>query len=150
MIMTIGDKKSIDPDMDQQKGMVTAVNKIRAEGCYCDRKYMPPVQNIDWSTTLYTSALNQAKEMNDYNFFAHYSKDGLDIGARLKKVGYDWMVAGENLGEGQESFDEVLLDWLKSYSHCTMLMHPKINEMGVARVEKYWVQHFGKQMPVKK
>ncbi len=150
MILTIGDKKSIHPDVDQQKGMVTAVNRIRTEGCYCGRKYMSPVQNVDWSTTLYKSALNQAKEMNDYNFFAHYSKDGLDIGERLKKVGYDWMVAGENLGEGQESFNEVLFDWLKSYSHCTMLMHPKVTEMGVARVDKYWVQHFGKQMPVKK
>ncbi|MBK9735467.1 MAG: hypothetical protein IPO92_11025 [Saprospiraceae bacterium] len=88
--------------------------------------------------------------MKEYNFFAHFSKDGLDIGARMEKSGYNWMVAGENLGEGQKSFEEVLGDWLKSYSHCTMLMNPRVDEMAVAKVDKYWVQHFGKKMTVKR
>ncbi len=111
---------------------------------------MAPVENIVWNETLYKSAFSQATEMHQYNFFAHFSKDGLNIGERLQKAGYDWMVAGENLGEGQKTFDEVLHDWLKSYQHCTMLMHPRVEEMAVAKVDKYWVQHFGKKMPVKK
>lgn len=139
-----------DPNDDQQKYMVEAVNKIRENGCKCGKKMMPPVQKIAWNEKLYQSAHIQAKEMHDFNFFAHFSKEGLNIGERLEKVGYIWMVAGENLGEGQKSFKEVLDDWLKSYSHCTMLMHPKIEEMGVAKVDKYWVQHFGKQMPSRK
>ena len=150
ILLGIGGKPILHPDEEQQKSMVASVNQIRNEGCYCGRKYMPPVENINWSSTLYQSALNQAKEMNDHNFFAHFSKEGHNIGERLAKVGYNWMIAGENLGEGQESFDEVLDDWIKSYSHCTMLMHPNVTEMAIARVDKYWVQHFGKQMPVKK
>lgn len=140
----------VHPDSDQQKNMTDAVNKIRSQGCYCGRKYMAPVENIVWNETLYKSAFSQATEMHQYNFFAHFSKEGYDIGQRLEKAGYNWMVAGENLGEGQRSFEEVLRDWLNSYSHCTMLMHPKVNEMAIAKVDKYWVQHFGKQMPVKK
>ncbi len=150
LILGMGGEPIKHPDKNQQKDMVDSVNKIRTEGCYCGNRYMPPVQNIDWNMTLYQSALNHAKEMNDFNFFAHFSKEGANIGERLTKIGYNWMVAGENLGEGQESFDEVLTDWLKSYSHCTMLMHPNVKEMAVARVDKYWVQHFGKQMPAKK
>ncbi|MBL0026449.1 MAG: CAP domain-containing protein [Saprospiraceae bacterium] len=150
MISVNGGTPVSKPDISQKNTMIDAVNKIRREGCYCGKRYMAPVPAVVWNDTLYQSALTQANEMNDFHFFAHFSKDGLNIGERVKKAGYDWMVAGENLGEGQESFDEVLYDWLKSYSHCTMLMHPKVNDMAVARVDKYWVQHFGKQMPLNK
>jgi len=123
------------------------VNRIRSTGCFCGRKYMPATTPLQWNETLYKSALGHAKEMTRYNFFAHYSIDGDDIGDRLEKYGYDWQVAGENLGEGQKSFDEVLQDWLDSKSHCKMLMNPKVNEMAVATHGRYWVQHFGKKMP---
>jgi len=137
------------PGADEQQSMIEAVNGIRTRGCYCGRRYMEPVPPVQWNEKLYTSALSQAKDMYKNNFFAHYSHDGLNIGQRLERVGYNWMVAGENLGEGQMSFDEVMSDWKRSYSHCTMLMHPRVTEMGVAKVDKYWVQHFGKQMPLK-
>lgn len=134
-----------NPTLIQQKKMLEAVNNIRQKGCYCGDKFMKPAQKLEWNELLYKSALNQASDMNQNNFFAHYSHDGHDIGQRLDIVGYSWKVAGENLGEGQKSFEEVLDAWLKSYSHCTMLMNPKVNEMAVAKVGKYWVQHFGKQ-----
>jgi uncharacterized protein YkwD len=139
----------ISPADGEKETMIDAVNEIRIKGCYCGRKYMPPVGKITWNELLYKSAYTQAKEMHDNNYFAHYSKDGLNIGERLEKVGYIWQVAGENLGEGQISFEEVLVDWQKSYTHCTMLMHPKVTEMAVARYKDYWVQHFGKQLDKK-
>jgi len=138
------------PDELVQSKIIEAVNKVMEIGCYCGRKYMLPADKVVWNEVLYKSAYSHANEMNEYNFFAHFSKEGLDIGARLDRSGYNWLVAGENLGEGQKSFDEVLNDWIKSYSHCVMLMNPKVNEMAVAKVDKYWVQHFGKQMPSKK
>jgi uncharacterized protein YkwD len=145
-----GESNVVEPAEAQKVFMIEAVNQIRTNGCYCGKRYMNPVPPVVWDGVLYKSAFTQAKEMKDYNFFAHFSKDGLNIGERLQKAGYDWMVAGENLGEGQKTFDEVLHDWLKSYQHCTMLMHPRVEEMAVAKVDKYWVQHFGKKMPVKK
>lgn len=138
------------PDTEQQRYMIDVVNKVRQAGCYCGRRYMSPVPPVSWNSVLYKSALEQASEMYQHNFFAHFSKEGLNIGERMEKAGYPWMVAGENLGEGQQSFEEVVVDWIKSYSHCKMLMHPRVNEMAVARVGKYWVQHLGKQMPPKK
>jgi len=134
------------PSLSEQQYMVEAVNKIRANGCYCGRRHMKPAPKINWNNTLFKSALNQALEMDQYKFFDHFSIDGKNIGERLESVGYDWSVAGENLGEGQKSFDEVLQDWLKSYTHCVMLMNPKVDEMAVAKVNRYWVQHFGKRM----
>ena len=108
---------------------------------------MPPAGEIIWNDTLFLSAMDHAKEMTRYNYFAHFSIRGEDIGQRLDKFGYDWLVAGENLGEGQKSFDEVLNDWQDSYSHCKMLMNPKVNEMAVAYHGRFWVQHFGKKLP---
>lgn len=133
-------------NVSDQELMIEAVNKIRATGCKCGSKYMIPVGKVQWNNELYKSAMEQAKEMHNFNFFAHYSVDGLNIGQRLEKVGYNWEVAGENLGEGQISFYEVLADWMKSESHCKMVMHPKVNEMAIAKFNKYWVQHFGKKL----
>lgn len=133
------------PTKEQQLMMVEAVNKIREKGCYCGKRFMKPVQKIKWNDTLYKSAYKHADEMYKHNFFAHFSAAGDDIGARLEKSGYNWQVAGENLGEGQVTFEEVLNDWLQSYSHCVMLMHPRVEEMAIAKVQKYWVQHFGKE-----
>ena len=135
------------PTLDQKNMMVDEVNKIRLEGCYCGIKVMTPVGKITWNEKLYQSALNHAKDMNEYHFFGHFSKEGLDIGKRIDLAGYRWLVAGENLGEGQKEFNEVLNDWLKSYTHCKMLMNPKVDEMAIAKYDKYWVQHFGKQAP---
>jgi len=117
--------------------MLTRVNDLRAEGCYCGREYMSPVDAVVWDDMLYTSALSHAKEMKRKKFFSHYSANGLDIGDRLDGFGYPWQIAGENLGEGQRSFREVMRDWIDSPSHCRMLMNPKVEEMGVARHARF-------------
>ena len=134
---------------DIRRDIVSKINEVRQTGCYCGRYWMPPVHPLTWNDTLYSSALHHAKEMERYNFFAHYSATGKDIGTRLSDFGYDWQMAGENIGEGQDSFEEVLEDWIKSRSHCRMLMSHKVTEVAVARHGKFWVQHFGKKMPSK-
>jgi len=131
------------------KQILKKVNNIRANGCFCGRDYMPSAKPLIWNETLYKSALGHAKEMSRYNYFAHYSIEGEDIGDRLENYGYNWQVAGENLGEGQKTFEEVLSDWQDSKTHCKMLMNPKVKEMAVARHGRFWVQHFGKLMPKK-
>ena len=131
------------------ENVLTQVNRLRAQGCYCGSKYMKPVKSVKWDYQLYKSALAHAKDMSRNKYFSHYSKKGEDIGVRLDKFGYNWQVAGENLGEGQRSFNEVLHDWKKSKSHCRMLMNAKVEDMAVARYGKYWVQHFGKKLPEK-
>ncbi len=138
---------SAQPPQEFIDYMVKEVNDIRAKGCRCGGKRMKPANPVQWNNTLYKSARKHAKDMDRYNYFGHISKSGLDIGQRLDENGYNWKNAGENLGEGQKYFDEVLEDWLKSPSHCKMIMHPSMEEMAVAKYDKYWVQHFGTPMP---
>jgi uncharacterized protein YkwD len=123
--------------------MIEKVNTIRAKGCYCGRRWMNPTTPLIWNSTLEKSAKSHAKEMDDNNFFGHYSKDGKNIGERFDIFGYRWKYAGENIAEGQETLDQVLQDWVNSKSHCQMLMNPTMKEMGLIKYKNLWVHHFG-------
>jgi uncharacterized protein YkwD len=127
--------------------IVDKVNAVRTKGCLCGNEYYPPTSPIVWNETLHSSALSHARDMARNRFFDHYSSEGLNIGERLDKYGYYWQHAGENIGTGQRSFREVLNDWIKSPTHCKMLMNPNVKDMGVAKYKKFWVQHFGTLMP---
>lgn len=127
--------------------MVREVNRIRTTGCFCGDQYMPPADGVKWNPTLHRSALIHAKDMSRHNYFSHWDRKGRDVGDRLDLLGYQWLMVGENLGEGQRDFDEVLSDWLESDTHCEMLMSPKVDEMGIAKHGRFWVQHFGKRIP---
>lgn len=127
--------------------IVDKVNQIRLKGCRCGSKKMRPVGPVIWNETLFRSAMSHAKDMDRNNFFDHYSSLGENVGERLDGFGYNWVHIGENIGTGQKTFSEVLDDWIKSPSHCEMLMNPNVKEMGVARYRSYWVQHFGTQVP---
>lgn len=131
---------------DDSDTMLSKVNKIRAEGCYCGRRWMPPTHSVKWSPILEKSAMNHALDMSEHHFFAHFSHNGENIGQRIDLIGYKWKYVGENLGEGQSNFDEVLEDWLKSRSHCQMLMNENMQEMAIINYKSYWVQHFATPM----
>lgn len=131
--------------------ILSKVNEIRQSGCRCGGVKMHPTTALVWNNQLEYSALLHARDMKQNDFFGHISKDGRDVGTRTEAIGYKWLVIGENLGEGQKNFDEVLDDWIASPSHCEMLMNPKVTEMGVAKFDRFWVQHFGKPAdPTKK
>jgi len=123
------------------------INKLRSNGCRCGRKRMKPVRKLVWNNLLRESAMSHAVEMHRYNYFGHHSINGEDIGERLDDIGYKWQYVGENLAEGQKSFNEAMKDWIKSPSHCEMLMNPNMKEVAISRFGKYWVQHFGALMP---
>ncbi len=133
-----------DPPDKAIQFMLKNVNELRANGCQCNRDWMPPVGPVKWNSTLFKSAYSHAKEMDRYKFFKHFSRKGENIGQRVESFGYDWLVVGENIGMGQDYFLEVLEEWIESESHCKMLMNPNVDEMAVARKGIYWVQHFGK------
>lgn len=137
----------IDDTGVKRSYMLNKINNIRENGCRCGRKRMRPVARLKWNRTLEYSAYQYAKEMHTYKFFSHHSIDGKDIGERLDDYGYKWQYAGENLAEGQKSFEIALEDWMESKTHCEMLMNPDMTEMGLARYGKYWVNHFGAAMP---
>jgi len=125
------------------------VNQLRAKGCQCGDRYYKPAGQLTWNSTLERTAISHAKEMHKYNFFSHRSRKGEDVGDRFSLAGYKWQYAGENLAVGQKTFDEAFIDWIESPTHCKMMMNADMKELGISRYGKYWVQHFGKQLPPK-
>ena len=133
------------PAQDFGTEFIYAINKVRNEGCRCAGKRMPRVGQVSFNRQLELSAYTHAKEILRQRRLNHYSREGLDIGQRIDQVGYKWLVVGENLAYGQESIQEVITDWIKSKSHCYLLMDRRFDEVGFAKVGPYWVLHFGKQ-----
>ncbi|MBK8564605.1 MAG: CAP domain-containing protein [Saprospiraceae bacterium] len=130
------------PESEKQS-MLDAVNRLRAKGCHCGRKYMPPVGPIRWNAKLEKAALVHAKDMESNGFFGHTGSDGSSIGKRADRAGYKWRAVGENIAEGYGGFQNTLLAWKDSPGHCRNLMNPGYDEMGVAMVGDLWVQDFG-------
>jgi uncharacterized protein YkwD len=122
------------------------VNALRKKGCYCGDNYMPPVKAVSWNRLLERSAFLHAKDMHEKKYFSHIDRNGKDIGDRVHAVGYKWIFIGENIAEGQANIDELMEDWLKSETHCKLMMNSNFEEMGVSNYQYTWVQHFGKQL----
>jgi len=118
------------------------INDLRASGCVCGGRWMPPVDKVSWDGGLYKVSNKYARYMAKYRHFDHVSKSGEDLGDRLDNAGYDWMTIGENLAHGYNDFFDVLQAWKDSPSHCKMLMHADMNKMGLSKHKMYWVQSF--------
>ncbi|QQL50905.1 CAP domain-containing protein [Mucilaginibacter ginkgonis] len=124
------------------------INKVRAVGCDCGNKHMPPVPPLTWNDFLTVSAAGHAQDMNYQNYFSHDSKDGRNIEDRIVMAGYIFkgyrsFAIGENIAYGQRSIAEVTDGWFQSEGHCKNLMNPSFKEIGIARNGLYWVQDFG-------
>ncbi len=127
----------------EKQTMLDAVNRLRAKGCHCGRRYMPPVGPVKWNAKLERAALSHASDMRRNNFFGHTGSDGSSIGKRADRAGYKWAAVGENIAEGYGSFENTLLAWKVSPGHCRNLMSGGFKEMGVAVLDDLWVQDFG-------
>ncbi len=125
--------------------MLTAVNLVRSTGCRCGGKAMPPVPPVRWNSRLEEAAMRHAADMATHRHFNHVGTDGSEIDNRIDATGYKWKQIGENIAWGYSAIADVMVGWINSPSHCLQLMSDKVDEMGVAKNGRYWVQDFGKQ-----
>lgn len=78
---------------------------------------------------LQRAARAHSKDMIRRDYFAHG-----DVGARLKRYGYDWRVYGENIGGGSGSYGAprvVFRRWMNSPSHRKNILDRRFREIGV-------------------
>ncbi|MCJ8211503.1 CAP domain-containing protein [Mucilaginibacter sp. RS28] len=127
---------------------LSRINRVRAVGCSCGKKFYPPAPPLVWNSDLEKAAAGHAKDMNRRDYFSHTSKDGRTIENRIINAGYNYdgfksFAIGENIAYGQTSIAEVQDGWFESEGHCKNLMNPDFREIGVARNGLYWVQDFG-------
>ncbi len=123
------------------------VNEVRARGTRCGERSFAPAPPVRMSGTLAGVALGHAADMAEHNYFEHEDLGGHSPAYRVRAVGYQEKLVGENIAYGPKSADEVVQGWLDSPGHCENIMDPRFAEMGIAfaagRSSKrglYWVQ----------
>jgi uncharacterized protein YkwD len=123
------------------------VNEARARGTRCGERSFAPAPPVRLSGTLAGVALGHAADMAQHNYFEHEDLAGHSPADRVRAVGYQEKLVGENIAYGPKTADEVVQGWLDSPGHCENIMNPKFAEMGIAyaagRASKrglYWVQ----------
>jgi uncharacterized protein YkwD len=123
------------------------VNEVRARGARCGDRSFGPAPPVKLSETLAGVALGHADDMAKHNYFEHEDLTGRTPADRVRAVGYQEKLVGENIAYGPKSADEVVQGWLDSPGHCENIMDPRFAEMGIAyaagqasRRGLFWVQ----------
>jgi uncharacterized protein YkwD len=123
------------------------VNQVRARGARCGERSFAPAPPVKLSNTLDGVALGHADDMARHNYFEHQDLTGHSPADRVRAVGYQEKLVGENIAYGPKSADEVVQGWLDSPGHCENIMDPRFAEMGIAfapghssKRGLYWVQ----------
>jgi uncharacterized protein YkwD len=123
------------------------VNEARARGARCGTKVFGPAPPMTLSGTLAGVASGHAIDMAEHNYFEHEDLGGKSPADRVRAVGYQEKLVGENIAYGPQSVEEVVKGWLDSPGHCENMMDPRFAQMGIAyspgrtsRRGLYWVQ----------
>ena len=92
-------------------------------------------------------AQTKAEDMRDRQYFDHTSPTYGSPFDMMKKFGIGFRTAGENIAMGQESVEEVMVDWMLSPGHRANILNGKYTKLGVgyctdASGNTYWVQMF--------
>jgi uncharacterized protein YkwD len=108
------------------------VNDVRARGARCGDRSFAPAPPVKLSATLGGVAFGHADDMARHNYFEHADLSGRSPADRVRAVGYQEKLVGENIAYGPKSAEEVVQGWLDSPGHCENIMDPRFAEMGIA------------------
>lgn len=128
--------------------VLSAINAARAKaGC----------KPLRLDNRLVAAARSHARAMAEQNFFGHSGRDGSRFSSRIKRQGYDFRSAAENIAAGQKSANAVVRSWMQSAGHRRNILNCRMTETGIAVVYQaddkpiggsryplryYWVQVF--------
>lgn len=105
------------------------------------------LKELTLSEDLTKVAQTKAEDMRDRQYFDHTSPTYGSPFDMMKKFGIGFRTAGENIAMGQESVEEVMVDWMLSPGHRANILNGKYTQLGVgyctdASGNTYWVQMF--------
>lgn len=136
---------------DPAQSVLASVNAVRAKaGC----------GPLRFNTALMAAAKTHARNMAEQDFFGHTGKDGRGFASRIRREGYKYGLAAENIAAGQPTVDRAVKAWLESPGHRRNILNCKFRDTGIAMVYQegdrplrgqrkglrfYWVQLFGLQ-----
>ncbi|MFM2414795.1 MAG: hypothetical protein RI911_488 [Candidatus Parcubacteria bacterium] len=107
------------------KTLVALANEDRAEESLEELKINPVLEE---------AARMKAEDMAENGYFAHYGPDGSAPWDWLKKAGYEYFYAGENLAIDFNDSEQVNRAWMKSPLHRANILNANFTEVGIATV----------------
>ncbi|MDU4696028.1 MAG: CAP domain-containing protein [Paenibacillus sp.] len=93
-------------------------------------------------TNLTKMAKTKAIDMFKTGYFSHTSPKYGSPFDMMDSSNITYLYAGENIGKGQRSAEEVVKDWMDSPGHKANILNPKYKLIGVGYYNGYWVQEF--------
>lgn len=99
------------------------------------------------------AATAHSEDLSHRDAISHYGSDGSDPWQRVIKTGYKPIIAAENVGTGQRSFEEVFKGWQESPEHKKNLLLKEATHMGIAMIyspksqyKTFWALVMGKPL----
>lgn len=80
---------------------------------------------------LVTSATNKAQAMLESNCWDHYCPSGTSPWTFILNAGYEYIYAGENLGEGFTNSNTLMNAWMNSPTHRANVLNGNFTEIGI-------------------
>lgn len=123
-----------------QKEVLAQVNEIR-------RKRNLGEVRMNESLSL-CAKLHTRDQMYSQGRITHHGEDKSELGERLRRVGYIYKLAGENVASGQRDATHVVTSLMNSKGHRENILRREVDEMGLfvdedGKGKKFWTQLFG-------
>jgi uncharacterized protein YkwD len=129
-------------DLVREQGMANAINAERAAH---------GVSPVNLDSRLTQAARWHSRDMADNNFVSHDGSDDSAPWDRMEAACYDWTAAGEIIGAGYVTVNDMLQGWLNSPGHRAILLDPIYTDFGVgyaynpsSTYKHYWTVDFGR------
>jgi uncharacterized protein YkwD len=100
------------------------------------------------------AAQAHSRDMGSRDFFSHTGSNGSSLGDRIRRVGYRYSYAAENIAASASSPQQVVNLWMNSPGHRANILTPKLKHIGIGyyyvsndagneQWGHYWTQKFG-------
>jgi uncharacterized protein YkwD/glutaredoxin len=122
-------------EQDMIEQITILVNQLRAHGCQCGEKQMPPALPVVHNSILTMAAKAHSEDMDKRQYFAHDAPDpspyGRSVSERVKYFNYPTQMIGENIAYNYTRTPESYFEqWKKSPGHCENMMTTDFKEIG--------------------
>lgn len=90
------------------------------------------LSQLNLSPVLSSAAQAKCDDMVIRDYWSHNTPDGKEPWVFLKNVGYDYRLAGENLGYGFATGSDQVAGWMDSPTHKANIVNPSYVDIGFA------------------
>lgn len=93
---------------------------------------------------LMAAAQIHAHDMARHGFLSHRGSDGSDLAARIRRQGFCYRAANENVASGYQASVLAMQGWFASPGHRRNALSRDVTHYGFARVARSWVMVMGR------